>query len=340
MTDTVLVTGIGGFIAKHVALTLLNAGFAVRGTVRSEDKARQVHHCLKMAGGDARKLSFVLADLTVDDGWEEAVAGCRYVQHVAAPFPQVQPSDREGLVPAARDGARRVLTAAVAAGAERIVMTSSIVAMMYRANRSRDFRFSEESWSDPDWSGASPYIVAKTRAELSAWELMREQGAEQRFTVVNPGLVLGPPLDGEYGTSLNAIAMLLQRKYPVVPPLAYPTVDVRDVARLHLKAMELRTTTGRRLIAAAETVSFLDIARHLKAELGPAGRKVPTAKLPAWAARAGAMFDRNLALIKPDIGLRPRADADYVTDLTGVTFRPALEAALASARSLIERGLV
>lgn len=340
MADTVLVTGVGGFIGKHVAHELLKAGYAVRGTVRSEEKAAQVHAALKQTGCDTRKLSFVLADLTVEEGWDEAVAGCRYVQHVASPFPAEQPADREALVPVAREGALRVLSAASAANVEHVVMTSSIAAMMYKADRPSHYVFGETSWTDPEWPKASPYVVSKTRAEMSAWEFMREKGIEDRFTVINPGFVLGPALDAEIGTSLGVVAMMLKRKYPALPPVAFPTVDVRDVARLHVKALEVEGARGRRLLAAAETVSLVQIARYLKAELGTPAQRVPTRVLPAWLVRLGARFDRNLASITADLGVWAEADTHYVTDLTGVTFRPALEAALESAKSLIEYKLV
>ena len=66
---------------------------------------------------------------TSDAGWPEAVAGCRYVLHVASPFPPVQPKDPDELIVPARDGALRVLRAALDAGVERVVMTSSIAAI-------------------------------------------------------------------------------------------------------------------------------------------------------------------------------------------------------------------
>lgn len=135
MTDAVLVTGIGGFIAKHVAKALLDAGFQVRGTVRSAAASETVTAMLRSVGSDVSRLTFVEADLDDDKPWRAAVNGCRYVLHLASPFPMQQPRDRETLVPAARAGAIRVLDAALSAGADRIVMTSSMVAMMYRAGR-------------------------------------------------------------------------------------------------------------------------------------------------------------------------------------------------------------
>ncbi|TIW02771.1 MAG: aldehyde reductase, partial [Mesorhizobium sp.] len=77
--------------------------------------------------GDA--LSFAHADLMSDKGWSEAVAGCRYVLHVASPFPPGVPKHEDDLIVPAREGALRVLRAARDAGVERVVLTSSFAAV-------------------------------------------------------------------------------------------------------------------------------------------------------------------------------------------------------------------
>ena len=74
-------------------------------------------------------LSFAVADLDRDEGWAEAAKGCRYVLHVASPLGLEAPRDPEVLIGPAREGARRVIHAAIAAGAERVVMTSSVSAV-------------------------------------------------------------------------------------------------------------------------------------------------------------------------------------------------------------------
>ena len=117
MTETILLTGISGFIAKHVAVKLLNAGYAVRGTVRRLDRAEEVQsavapHLTAGAGG----LSFVQADLESDAGWAEAMAGVAAVVHTASPFPLAQPRDEQMLIRPAMEGTLRVLKAAQSAG--------------------------------------------------------------------------------------------------------------------------------------------------------------------------------------------------------------------------------
>ena len=336
----VLVTGISGFIAKHVALQLLQAGHDVIGTVRDTAKGDQVRDTLVRHGADHNRLSFAEADLTRDDGWAEAAAGCDYVQHLASPFPLEQPRDREALVPPARDGMLRVVKAGIAAGAKRIVVTSSLAAVMYHPRHKGDFEAGPEDWSDPEWSAISAYIVSKTRTEQALWAYLDEQGERERATVINPGLVLGPALDERVGTSLYLVEAILKAAYPALPPISFPTVDVRDLAALHVAAMDSPNTAGQRLLAAADTVTMQEIALILKDAFPAFARKIPTKELPVWLVRIMANFDRSLRSITSDLGRRRMAKTAYVTEKTGIAFRPAREAAIAAAESLIEYGIV
>ena len=111
--ELVLVTGGSGFVGVHCILALLNAGYRVRTTVRSGKREADVLAMLKIGGIDAGDaLSFAYADLMADAGWPEAVAGCRYVLHVASPFPPDVPKHEDELIIPAREGALRVLRAA------------------------------------------------------------------------------------------------------------------------------------------------------------------------------------------------------------------------------------
>ncbi len=340
MNPTVLVTGIGGFIAKHVALELLNAGYKVRGTVREAAAADAVRRALALHGADLDRLSFVVADLDRDAGWQDAIAGCEFIQHVASPFPIKAPDDRESLVPAAREGTLRILRHGLKAGVSRIVETSSMVAMMYRADRAANITVSENDWSDPEWPSLSAYIVSKTRAERAAWEFLRAAGAENKLCTVNPGFVLGPLLDKRLGTSAEVIRLFMTGAYPAVPPVSFPVVDVRDLAAVHVRAMTSAATGGRRLIAAGETISMRDMAMMLRDAFPAHARHIPTRVLPPWLVRLLGRFDRQLRTLRSDLGVVPHADSAYVTNLTDVRFRPAREAVVAAGQSLIDYGVI
>ena len=340
MQETVLVTGVSGFIARQVALDLLNAGYRVRGTLRDASRSESVRETLARAGADVSGLEFVEADLDSDEGWEEAVRGARFVQHIASPFPIEQPRDREALVPAARSGALRVLAAARAGQVERVVLTSSVAAMEYRPRRPREFTVREEDWTDPEWRRLSPYIVSKTRAEKAAWSWAVEHGWRDRLTVVNPGFVLGPTLDARIGTSLEVIKLFLEGAYPATPNVAFTVADVRDVSAVHVRAMELPESGARRLIAAGQTLSLPEIGEILRTAFPEFGEKIPNRVLPDLFVRVLALFDRSLRSVTPNLGHVGRAESAYVTELTGVSFRPSAEAVREAARSMIRYGVV
>ncbi len=340
MSEVVLVTGISGFIAKHVALALLGAGYRVRGTVRDRSAGKAVADTLARHGADVAMLDFVVTDLTRDTGWDEAIAGCDYVQHLASPFPIEAPADRESLVPVAREGTLRVLRRAFASGVRRVVETSSIVAMMYRAGRPARFSVTEQDWTDPEWAPLSAYIVSKTRAERAAWEAADAAGDRERLCTVHPGFVLGPLLDAKSGTSVDVIRLFLTGAYPAVPKVAYPVVDVRDLAAVHVAAMRAEGAGGRRLIAAGETLSMRDMALALREAFPERARKIPIGQLPDTVVRLAGYVDRQLRSLRGDLGVTPGVDASYVTAMTCVAFRPSREAVVAAGRSLFEHGVV
>jgi len=333
MTDRVLVTGISGFIASHVAQRLLEKGYIVRGTVRTKAKGQKIKDSLAAKGVDISKLEIVGADLSDDAGWHDAVKDCRFIQHIASPFPLENPDDREALVPEARAGAQRVLEHGLSAGAERIVMTSSMVAMMGQKGRKSKMQIVESDWSDPEWKPLRAYAVSKTRAESSAWAYVKAQNMSERLTTVCPGLVLGPDTYGNGGASLTVIKALLAGEFPLVPKLAYPIIDVRDCASIHVAAMTAPKAAGRRLMAGSNTLWFKDIAAILR-NAYPDVKKLPKSELSNFIVKAMALFDDRLKSITPDIGIFHEADTGYVSTMTGVIPRPAKEAILAAAASL------
>ncbi|ABW11514.1 hypothetical protein Franean1_2077 [Parafrankia sp. EAN1pec] len=101
-------TGGSGFVGAHTIAALLAQGHQVRTTIRSWSRVDDVQEMATRGGAEPdERLSFAVADLTRDDGWAEAVAGCEVVLHVASPFPGGPPEheDEDELIVPARDGA-------------------------------------------------------------------------------------------------------------------------------------------------------------------------------------------------------------------------------------------
>ncbi len=140
----------------------------MRTTVRSLAREAEVRSALGTVADLGSRLEFAAADLNADEGWTAAVAGCRYVLHVASPFPAVNPRDDEDLVRPARDGALRVLWAARDAKVARVVMTASTAAVAY-GHGGCSQPFTEADWSDAtNRADSSAYERSKTLAERAA----------------------------------------------------------------------------------------------------------------------------------------------------------------------------
>src|SRR5437763_579083 len=205
----VLVTGGTGFLGRWCVALFLQRGYDVRTTVRDLGREGAVRNAMVAAGVDpGSRLTVVSADLTSDAGWAEAVAGCRYVVHVASPFPPVQPSDPDELIVPARDGALRVLRAALDAGAERVAMTSSVAAIRSARLSSEDAPYTESDWTDGTDTSRTPYVRSKALAEQAAWQHVQAAGTEDRLATINPGAIIGPALGDDHSYSLQAIQRL------------------------------------------------------------------------------------------------------------------------------------
>ena len=170
---TVLVTGGSGFIATHCILKLAAAGYKIKSTVRNLERASELNKILDRAGSTYERLNKIevdwfRADLTQDEGWAEAVKGCDYVMHVASPVALEEPKDENDLIIPAKEGTMRVLKAAAEEGVKKVVLTSSVAAIIYGHEKDS---FNEDDWTDTDSEGCSAYNKSKTFAEKAAWDL-------------------------------------------------------------------------------------------------------------------------------------------------------------------------
>ena len=345
MTDRVLVTGATGFIAQHCLLQLLEAGYDVRGTARSADRTAEVRAILSPHLSDAARARLsdfvvVAADLTSDGGWRDAVEGCRYVLHVASPLPRGVVKDEDELIVPARDGALRLLRAAVGASVERVVLTSSLSAILYGNDRSKVF--TESDWSNLNGDRIGAYDKSKTIAERAAWDFMESVTgtSSMQLAVINPGLVLGPLLSSDWGTSGEMVKRIMEHKVPAIPNINFATVDVRDVASAHVSAMIVPEAAGQRFICAETNHSMMEIAQILKARYGAQGFKIPTGRLPSIAVKGMALFDRTVRLALNDLDRSQNVDNMKIRTVLQWQSRDLSEQATSMADSMIEYGVV
>lgn len=329
----ILVTGISGFIGSHCALDLLSHGYAVRGSLRDLSRADSVREMLARHGADTSRLEFTEASLTDWAAWPKAAEGCDGIFHIASPVPTIQPKNVDELIAPARDGTLNVLAAARQAGIKRVVQTSSVAAIF--GGISEDRLYTSEDWSDPADPDLNPYALSKTIAEKAAWDFCAENGLS--LSTINPAMVLGPALEADYGSSLEAITKLMRREVPLLPRFGFEIVDVRDVASLHRLVFDSKEAIGQRFIAANGFRWFREIASTLNSEFPD--YQVPQREMPNWLTRLTGVFIKEIGSFINDLDLAKQLDIEPARKI-GWQPRVPEEAILSGARSLVALGVL
>lgn len=339
MTRTILVTGGTGFIAGAIIDQALAGGKVVHTTVRN--KARNEPR-LRARWPQARdRLLVVEANLENDAGWAEACAGCDGIAHVASPFPLSVPRDADELVIPAREGALRALRFARAAGAARFVLTSSAAAIAYGHGPGKA-RFDHTDWTVLENPAVPPYHRSKTVAEKAAREWVAANAPDMAFCSVNPVAVLGPVVNGDLSTSIELVRKLMTGAIPALPDVGFGIIDVRDVARAHLLALDAPADTVRdeRLPLQARFMWLTEVAEVLRSRTPDLARKVVRRKLPDIVVTLLAPLLTELKQVKSELGRTRDVSGEHARRVLGMDYIPAEDSIAATARSLVEQGIV
>lgn len=303
----VLVTGISGYVGQHCAAELLKQGYAVRGSVRNLAKTEEVVKGITKVIDPKGNLEFCELDLMKDAGWDKALEGCGFLLHVASPFVVKEPKDENELIKPAVDGTLRALKAAKKAGVKRAVVTSSIVAMFGGAKTS--VTINQDSWTDVGAKNVTAYLKSKTLAEQSAWDFIKHQTGDNtlELVVINPGPIYGPTLTGNLANeAMDVFKKMITGQMPMVPQAGFVMSDVRDVAAIHVKALENEHANGKRFIVTTERAhSFQEVTQILKAN-GYA--KVSTKLAPTFLLKFMANFNAEMKGMLPFVGITVEAD--------------------------------
>jgi dihydroflavonol-4-reductase len=272
MSKSILVSGASGFIASHAIEQLLAKGDHVIGTVRNPADEGKCRHLRAMSGASER-LSLVAADLTASDPFS-VHADVDAILHMASPYIIDVKDPQRDLVDPAVQGTLSMLKAAAAhARVKRVVLTSSMAAITDEPDTKV---FTEADWNTQSSLTRNPYYYSKTMAERAAWQFMEREKPAFDLVVINPFLVIGPSHTASINTSTQILIDLMAGKYPAIMAIDWGFVDVRDVARAHLAALEAPAAEGR-YICASGNLSMQEVVDLIRT-LGYDGRK-----LPKWA---------------------------------------------------------
>ena len=282
----VLVTGAGGFVGSAVARQARAAGFEVRAMVRSIARAATTL--------DGLDIELVEADMRDRAAVDRAIDGCRFLFHVAADYRLWAPDPRE-IVRTNVDGTRHLMEAALAAGVERIVYTSSVATLALRPGAVAD-----ESVALTEDAAIGAYKKSKVLAERLVLDLVRTRGLPA--VIVNPSTPIGPR-DARPTPTGRIIVEAASGRMPGFVDTGLNLVHVDDVARGQLAALE-RGRIGERYILGGQNVALGtmlgDIARLV-------GRKPPSLRVPrralyplAYAAEAVARVTKREPFLTVD----------------------------------------
>ncbi|KAH9838563.1 uncharacterized protein C8Q71DRAFT_704621 [Rhodofomes roseus] len=282
-----LVTGANGFVAMWLVRKLLERGFSVRGTVRSESKIAPVKQAF---AGFGDKLEFaIVEDIAKEGAFDEAVKGVDLIQHTASPVHLFSVEPDEQIIPAV-NGTVGILKSALTYGTsvKRIVYTSTCGAI--RENPTTPRLFSEADWNDAALADVrargreadqlAKYQASKVLAERAAWEFVdkNKESIGWDLVVCNPPWILGPTLQPVskpddlnesmkiwYYAIINGIdASGNPQKKEFYTHFGMTWIDVRDVAEALTVAAEKERTAGERIIISTSPwkgQDFLNAAR-------------------------------------------------------------------------------
>ncbi|GMH80527.1 hypothetical protein TrST_g2947 [Triparma strigata] len=320
----VLVTGASGYVGLAVVKAFLDSNnYAVRGTVRDPTNEAKVAP-LKALPNQASLTLFKADLLDSAETWDAAVSDCAYVVHTASPF-VLSPKDvqRDLLDPAIK-GTEAVLSAIARNGkVEKTVVTSSIGAIMCDKwdVPEHGYVYSEKDWNTAASATYNPYIYSKVMAERRAWEIAKEANFD--LCCINPGFVMGPPLSKTSSTSLTFMADLIQGKFSSgAVDDRQCMVDVRDVAKAHVLAIE-KGVPGKRYLCAHGSrvgINYVQMGAHVEKAYPSLAKKLPhrnfgkpimylVGKLAAGISpykiymNFGLDFNYDVSLIEQDLGM-------------------------------------
>ncbi|KAI8986796.1 NAD(P)-binding protein [Trametes punicea] len=315
-SGTVLVTGANGYIAVWVIKSLLDAGFAVRGTVRAESKGTYLRNLFKSAGDKFDVV--VVEDITKEGAFDEHVQDVAAIAHTATPVRLDAVEPDELIIPAMR-GTLEILNAARTHGryVQRVVVLSSTAAVTRPdLDPSTTLVLDESSWNEAevaqcrekgrDATPLAKYRASKTLAERAAWEFVDRHRAEIAWdlVVLNPPFVYGPALHQvDLPENLNWSAKEWFDKVVkgelddvVLANSGMNYVDVRDMALAHVLALQTPQAGGNRFIISAGPYKWQDfalIAHRIAPEAIPAGK---SSYEPTMVKRAQKIYDNRKAI--------------------------------------------
>ena len=284
----VFLTGATGFVGSHVAKTYSDAGAELRLLTRSSSN---------LAAIKGIKAESVVGDLRQPERLRSAIQGCDALVHVAADY-RLWVRDPKSMYAANVDGTRELLRIAREVGIKRVVYTSSVATMGFRKDGTIVDENSPVSIDDM----IGHYKRSKFLGELEAIKAAR---SGQEVIILNPTTPIGAG-DAKPTPTGRIVVDFLNKKFPAYVDTGLNLVDVTEVAKMHLVALD-KGTPGDRYILGGENLTLKQILDRMSSITGLPS---PTMKVPNAVAMAFAFFEENFT--GRLLGKEPRATVEAV----------------------------
>ena len=319
-----------GFLGSHVVVAFLDAGYAVRGTVRDLGSPKVAHLNTMVARG--RLLTLVQADLLDDESLLSATQGCRIVVHVASPLlanVSTKEADAKLYAPA-KQGTINVLSACLKNGVDRVVLTSSLAASIVGNDDKVTFDEPEKVWANVEAPSCDPYSRSKYLAEKAAWkfyENARKSGKKTfEMTSLLPSTLVGPLLAPNVCVSADTVAAFVNGKMGMLPDIYAYLVDVRDAARAHVTAAESDEARGERFILHGGALHMREgFAHALRQEFEPLGFQVVNRSMPYWLLWTLSWFNSQADSARKKWGVKMHISNKKSIDVLGATYQKTID---------------
>lgn len=331
----ILVTGGSGYLGSWIVRKLLKSGYEVKATVRSEDKYDLLERSLRSENVSTQYLSHVVANLKSASDWDNAMAGIEVVIHTATPMGGDDGDiNSPTMIPIAKEGVRNVFSAAFKAGVKRIVMTSSGAANF--PPEGTKGTIDETVWSDPEDPRLGNYMRSKTVAEREAWTLIQSQSETELVTIL-PDAIMGPFFGGRGNRTDNVYRPLLTGD--PIPETYFPISDVRDLAKLHILAMESPKAAGQRIYAQTADLMMPEIAAFIRNNIKELTPRISTEILTAAQIKEAAKTNPAMAAQLTSVDVEYRRTNQKAKDL-GWTYHSGKDTVLDHIRYLLDNNLL
>ena len=342
-TAPILVTGGTGYLASWIIKQLLDKGLNVRATVRNKSNTEKNKHLMKLGDDGKGSLELYEADLLQEGSFDQAMSNCEVVFHTASPFQIFGIKDpQKELVDPALKGTTNILSSVnKTQTVKRVILTSSTASISQDAKETVNKKLNEETWNTSSSLKDNPYAFSKKLAEETAWQIANAQNRWD-LIVINPGFIIGPSLSSRIDSfSIDfMLSMLNGKNKSGVPALAFPIVDVRDVAKAQILGAFTQNASGRHIVVSGKSSFYLEIAETIKNEYGDK-YPVPTKNVPNFILYIVAPFLKmKWSFLKNNLGIRSKLDNSYSKKDLGMSYKPIKETIIDHVQQIINDGLV